>query len=264
MTALSNLRGKLSRSRRYRGSFPAAVVKRMLPLQVRVLRKQRGWSQAQLANESKLTQGVISRAEDPDYGNLTVNTLVRIAAGFDCAFIGRFVPFSELAKWYTSITDEKTLEVPSFEEDLAFEDPAAKEPEPEEVLVKAAGNPIVLPPVTGLGLGSVDQEGIQQVRAAAAASPLWLKPVGSTELGGFANPGVSQQQLMGSGLLQSPMSRILSLSVSDSVAVRDAVSGEVESPSVEEVLLGASYSNPTPAKKHADPTPGWYKPQRAA
>jgi transcriptional regulator with XRE-family HTH domain len=113
---------KLNRSKRYRESFPAAVVKRMLPLQIRVLRKQRGWSQAQLAQESKLTQGVISRAEDPDYGNLTINTLVRIAAGFDCAFIGRFVPFSELAKWYTSVTDEKTLEVPSFADDWRITD----------------------------------------------------------------------------------------------------------------------------------------------
>ncbi|HYW43930.1 MAG TPA: helix-turn-helix domain-containing protein [Bryobacteraceae bacterium] len=120
MNALSNLWQKLHRSKRYRESFPAAVVKRMLPLQIRVLRKQRGWSQAQLAHESQLTQGVISRAEDPDYGNLTVNTLVRIGAGFDCAFVGRFVPFSELAKWYTSVADEKALEVPSFAEDQGF------------------------------------------------------------------------------------------------------------------------------------------------
>jgi transcriptional regulator with XRE-family HTH domain len=121
MNALSNLREKLNRSKRYRESFPAAVVKRMLPLQVRVLRRQRGWSQAQLAKESNLTQGVISRAEDPDYGNLTVNTLVRLAAGFDCAFIGRFVPFSELGKWYTNVTDEKLLEVPSFAQDQGFQ-----------------------------------------------------------------------------------------------------------------------------------------------
>jgi transcriptional regulator with XRE-family HTH domain len=120
MNALSNLWQRLDRSKRYRESFPAAVVKRMVPLQIRVLRKQRGWSQAQLAQESKLTQGVISRAEDPDYGNLTINTLVRIGAGFDCAFVGRFVPFSELAKWYVGMTDEKSLEVPSFADDRGF------------------------------------------------------------------------------------------------------------------------------------------------
>jgi transcriptional regulator with XRE-family HTH domain len=92
----------------------------MVPLQIRVLRRQRDWSQSQLAKESKVTQGVISRAEDPNYGNLTVNTLVRIAAGFDCAYVGRFVPFSELGKWYTALTSESALEVPSFAADVGF------------------------------------------------------------------------------------------------------------------------------------------------
>jgi transcriptional regulator with XRE-family HTH domain len=89
----------------------------MIPSQIRVLRKQRDWSQQDLAKYSSLTQGVISRAEDPDYGNLTVNTLVKVAAGFDCAFIGRFVPFSQFARWYDGLDHEKSLEVPSFAED---------------------------------------------------------------------------------------------------------------------------------------------------
>ena len=120
MNALSNLREKLGRSKRYRESWAASVVKRLLPLQIRVLRKEREWSQADLARESQLTQGVISRAEDPDYGNLNINTLIRIASGFDCAFVGRFVPFSEIGKWYAALDDEKTLKVPSFEVDTGF------------------------------------------------------------------------------------------------------------------------------------------------
>lgn len=117
---LSSLWEKLNHSKRYRESFTGAVVKRMLPLQIRMLRKQRDWSQERLAQEAKLTQGVISRAEDPEYGNLTINTLTRIAAGFDCAFLGRFVSFSELGKWYVSLSDEKALGVPSFPEDHGF------------------------------------------------------------------------------------------------------------------------------------------------
>jgi transcriptional regulator with XRE-family HTH domain len=120
VNALSKLREKLDRSKRYRESFAASVVKRMVPLQIRVLRKQHEWSQARLAKESNLTQGAISRAEDPDYGNLTINTLVRIASGFDCAFMGRFVPLSELGKWYTRLEDERALRVPSFAEDTGF------------------------------------------------------------------------------------------------------------------------------------------------
>jgi transcriptional regulator with XRE-family HTH domain len=117
---LSDLRSKLSRSKRYRDAFAASVAKRMIPLQIRVLRNQRGWSQARLAEESRLTQGVISRAQDPEYGNLTINTLVRIAAGFDCAYIGRFVPFSELGKWYIALEDENSFRVSSFADDVGF------------------------------------------------------------------------------------------------------------------------------------------------
>ena len=125
VNALFSLQEKLSRNKRYRESWAAAVVKRLIPLQIRVLRKEREWSQADLAKESKLTQGSISRAEDPDYGNLSINTLVRIAAGFDCAFVGRFVPFSELAKWYAKLETESALAVSSFSEDRGFEDPSA-------------------------------------------------------------------------------------------------------------------------------------------
>ena len=121
MNVLSNLRERLDQSKRYRESWAASIVKRMLPLQIRVLRREREWSQADLAQESQLTQGVISRAENPNYGNLSINTLVRIAAGFDCAFIGRFVSFSELGRWYSSITEDKALKVPSFPQDRGFE-----------------------------------------------------------------------------------------------------------------------------------------------
>lgn len=120
MNALSSLQEKLAHSKRYRDSFASSVVKRMIPFQIRVLRRQRDWSQSELARESKVTQGVISRAEDPNYGNLTVNTLVRIAAGFDCAFVGRFVTFSELGRWYAGLGNERALEVPGFAADVGF------------------------------------------------------------------------------------------------------------------------------------------------
>ena len=117
MNALYKLWEKFSKSKKYRDSFVAAQTKQLIPMQIRVLRKQRDWSQTTLAQESNLTQGAISRAEDPDYGNLTINTLVRVAAGFDVAFVGKFVPFSELGRWFTELSEEG-LEVASFGDEV--------------------------------------------------------------------------------------------------------------------------------------------------
>lgn len=117
MITATELWQKLS-NKKYRAAFARTQFKRLVPLQIQTLRKQRLWSQEFLAEQANLTQGVISRAEDQDYGNLTVNTILSIAEGFDVAFVGRFVPFSELDSWYVSLSQE-TMHVPSFDEENA-------------------------------------------------------------------------------------------------------------------------------------------------
>jgi transcriptional regulator with XRE-family HTH domain len=104
--------------RGYRRAFLIGQFKRMVPFQIQILRKQRGWSQEQLAEACDLTQGVISRAEDPDYGNLTINTILRIANGFDVAFIGRFAPYGDLEDWFGGLSEK--MYVPSFDVENAL------------------------------------------------------------------------------------------------------------------------------------------------
>jgi transcriptional regulator with XRE-family HTH domain len=117
MNTLSSLWRKFAKSKKYREEFVASQVKRGIPFQARAMLKGReGWTQETLAERSGLTQGVISRALNPNYGNLTLNTIIRIAAGFDVAFIGKFVPFSELEKWFESM-DEESVQVQTFEEE---------------------------------------------------------------------------------------------------------------------------------------------------
>jgi transcriptional regulator with XRE-family HTH domain len=106
-------------NKEYRSAFVAAQFKRLVPFQIRSLRKQRGWSQEKLAENSNLTQGVISRAEDSDYGNLTVNTILKIAGGFDVAFVGWFVTFSQLDEWFIGVSED-AVKVPSFEEESSL------------------------------------------------------------------------------------------------------------------------------------------------
>jgi transcriptional regulator with XRE-family HTH domain len=117
MNTLRGLWEKL-RNRKYRAQFVAAQLKRAIPFQIQTLMKQKNFSQERLAKESGLTQGVISRAANPDYGNLTLNTIIKIAAGLDVAFVGKFVPFSELGNWFTNLSEE-AVRVKSFEEEDA-------------------------------------------------------------------------------------------------------------------------------------------------
>lgn len=115
---MSTIWKKLAKGKRYREEFALAMLKRMIPYQTRAIRKKRGWSQAQLATAANVTQGVISRAEDPDYGNLTLTTIGRIAAGFDLAAIIRFAPFSQLIRYSDSSTEQEFAELQTFEQEV--------------------------------------------------------------------------------------------------------------------------------------------------
>jgi transcriptional regulator with XRE-family HTH domain len=112
----STLWQKFARSKSYREEFVAAQVKQGLRFQIRAMMKQRQLSQEELAARSGVDQSTISRAIDLEYGKLNLTTLIKIAAGFDVAFIGRFVPFSELEEWLCNFRG-KTLEVLPFEEE---------------------------------------------------------------------------------------------------------------------------------------------------
>ncbi len=118
MNTFDDIWRKLAKSKKYREEFALAFLKRSVPFQVKTLRKKHCGSQAVLAERAKLTQGVVSRAEDQDYGNLTLNTIGRIAAGLDMAFIGKFVPFTELVKFSLNLSEEEFAAIPTFEEEL--------------------------------------------------------------------------------------------------------------------------------------------------
>jgi transcriptional regulator with XRE-family HTH domain len=109
---------KLAASKKYREAFVAANMKQTVPFQIRALMKAQDLSQAELAQRAGLTQGAISRAANPTYGNLSLNTVVRIAAGFDVAVVCRFVSFGELDRWLDRLHEESTT-IPDFETENA-------------------------------------------------------------------------------------------------------------------------------------------------
>lgn len=65
--------------------------KQSVPRQIQTLLRKRAMSQQELADRAGITQGVVSRAANPRYGKLTINTLVRIANGFGMDLEIKFV-----------------------------------------------------------------------------------------------------------------------------------------------------------------------------
>jgi transcriptional regulator with XRE-family HTH domain len=115
---ISTRRGKLwqkfAKSKKYREEFVAAQVRQGIPFQIRTMMKGRRMSQEELAIAAGVDQSTISRAIDPEYGKLNLATIIKIAAGFDVAFIGAFVPFSKLDDWFSNLS-ERQMEVLPFD-----------------------------------------------------------------------------------------------------------------------------------------------------
>jgi transcriptional regulator with XRE-family HTH domain len=54
-----------------------------------------------------MKQAAVSRLENPNYGNLSVKTLKRLAEAFDVALIVRFATFGEIVDWATSLSESR-------------------------------------------------------------------------------------------------------------------------------------------------------------
>lgn len=122
----------LLKDKEYRDAFVEASIKIGVPAQIRVLRKQREWSEEKLADEAKMKQPAISRLEDPTRGSVNLKTLLRIAAAFNVGLIVRFVPFGEMAKQKLKLSLE-SLVVVSFNKDPYFQTIETKTDHIEEI-----------------------------------------------------------------------------------------------------------------------------------
>lgn len=67
-----------------------------IAMQIRAMRGDRGWSQADLARMSGLAQPQISRCERVGYGKQTISTLLKLAEAFDVGIDISFVSWGEL------------------------------------------------------------------------------------------------------------------------------------------------------------------------
>ena len=104
------------RDKEYRDLFVAEQIYSRLPLKMHILRELRGWTQKQFGEKAGMAQAWVSKLEDPNYGKLTLSTLLKVASAHDVALVVDFVPFSKLLRDTVTLSPE-SFKVPSFDED---------------------------------------------------------------------------------------------------------------------------------------------------
>ena len=119
------LKAKL-KDKNYRDAFVSEHIDTGIPFQIRAIRKQRKWTQKDLAYHAGMLQERISVAENPNYSRFNIKTLKKIASAFDVALIVRFVPIGELVDWELKLSSE-ALEAVKFDEDPYFKQSSREE-----------------------------------------------------------------------------------------------------------------------------------------
>jgi transcriptional regulator with XRE-family HTH domain len=104
------------RDKEYRDAFVVQHITRGVPLKIRAMRKDRGWSQKELADRVGMTQEGVSRLENPNYGKLTLTTLMRLASVFDVGLDVDFVPYTRLVD-KAAYRSRDDMHVPDYEHD---------------------------------------------------------------------------------------------------------------------------------------------------
>lgn len=102
-----------------RRAFVEAELLNGLSHQIRILRQQRGWTQAQLAKRLGTTQAAVSRLEDPSYGRWSTRTLLDLSAAFDVGLLVRFIPFSRMVMATERVAAD-AFEAAPYEEEAAL------------------------------------------------------------------------------------------------------------------------------------------------
>ncbi len=104
-------------NKEYRHAYALAAIEQGVAWQIRTNRERRGLTQEALARAIHSKQSAISRAEDPEYGRQSIETLTKIARAFDCALQVRLIPFSELALESKDLSPD-ALYVAPFDEEI--------------------------------------------------------------------------------------------------------------------------------------------------
>ncbi len=94
------------RRKPYRDAFVEENVRTGIAYQIRALREARGLTQKRFAEILGKPPSVLSRIEDPDYGKLSVQTLLEVAAALDVALLVQYVNFPDFLERTRDVSPE--------------------------------------------------------------------------------------------------------------------------------------------------------------
>lgn len=126
--------------KKVRNEFVADQVRARIAQLIRTLREQppRAWTQAELGERARKTQNVISRFEDPNYGKMSLQSLLDIAAAFDLPV---WIDMPEWKDWLalTAAIPDQNMRRSSFDlESLVMQARKANEEAPMAISGAAA------------------------------------------------------------------------------------------------------------------------------
>ncbi len=114
----------------YRHTYSDGFLNSFLATQIKVLREERSWTQAKLADEAKMNQSRISELEDVNFDSWTIRTLRKLCRAFDLRLKISFEDFGTMLTDFRNL-DRQSLSRHSFAKDPAF-NPPAKPPQREQ------------------------------------------------------------------------------------------------------------------------------------
>jgi transcriptional regulator with XRE-family HTH domain len=103
----------------YRCVYAEDFLNSSIATQIKVLREEREWTQADLAKKTGKAQSRISEIEDINYSSWSIRTLRRLARAFDLRLKVTFEEFGTLLSDFTKLNRE-SLQRNSFSTDPAF------------------------------------------------------------------------------------------------------------------------------------------------
>jgi transcriptional regulator with XRE-family HTH domain len=142
---------ELAAEKAMREAYLSAQTRTKLSNQIRAIRNQRGWSQAEFAKALNKPPSNVSRIENREYGHFTLTTLFELANTFDCGLVVEFVPYEEFLRRTHDLTPNN-LKVPQY--NRAALQPLVQDLAAPENLWPANWLPLFgNAEMTGLGLG---------------------------------------------------------------------------------------------------------------